>query len=130
MTTRVRRPSADELLAEAALLSADDLERLVREVLALRADRIAPHVETEESRLLEEINAGVPEELTRRYRELSRRRRAERLTSQEYDELIRLGDTVEQYEVVRVQRLMELARLRRMSLPQLLKSLRIPPPRA
>ena len=46
----------------------------------------------EETALVLKINSGLPAEVHQRYRELISKRREERLTQDEYDELLRLTD--------------------------------------
>jgi hypothetical protein len=75
-----------------------------------------------ESELLQRIDQGVPAAVQKRYDELIARRREETLTPQEYTELIDLTHQVEMLEAERVQALVNLARLRGVSLDQLVQS--------
>lgn len=81
-----------------------------------------------ESELLLKINEGVPSDIQKRYNELIAKRQAETLTPDEYEELLRLTQQVENLEVRRVENLAELARLRGMSLTALMENLGIRPP--
>lgn len=58
-----------------------------------RPSRRLTHVESE---LLSQINAGLPEDMWMRYDQLVEKRRSESLMPQEYDELMRLTNTVEE----------------------------------
>jgi hypothetical protein len=82
----------------------------------------------DESDLLIKINRGVPVDLQRRYDELIAKRRAETLMPDEYDELLRLTDEIEKLDVERLECLIELARLRKTLLTNLMKELGIQPP--
>ncbi len=85
----------------------------------------APCLPNQESRLLEQINSGLPEESWRRYHELTDKRRAESLTSSEHSELISLSDRVEALNARRMESLAELSRLRKTTLTALADELGI-----
>jgi hypothetical protein len=120
--------SSDELLKAVEQLSLPELEEFASQVIALQAQRKAPSLPQAEADLLLRINRGLSLELQRRYDELVTKRRAETLTSDEYDELLHLTDEIEQFEARRVEYLAQLARLRGTSLTALMESLGIRPP--
>ncbi len=122
------RLSTDELLKAVAQLSQIEFEQFAFQIIALRAQRQAPSLPQDETRLLVKINQGVPPEVQERYNELIDKRRAESLVSDEYDELSRLTNQVENLEARRVEYLAELARLRGLSLTKLMKNLGIGSP--
>lgn len=119
--------SEDKLLQAVGQLGSSELEEFVAQVLALQAQRRAPSLPREEVALLLEINQGIPVELQSRYDELVNKRRAEQLTSDEYSELLRLTEEVERRDVQRVERLVELAQRRGVTLNQLMRDLGIEP---
>jgi hypothetical protein len=121
--------SPDELVKGVEQLSQPELEQFVSTVLTLQAQRKAPVLAEDEAELLLKINRGIPPELQQRYAVLIEKRRNEELTAEEYDELLRLTDSVETLETQRIQHLAELAQLRRVSLRQLMLDLGIVPPR-
>lgn len=120
--------STDELLKAAEQLSQSELEQFVSQIITLKAQRRAPSLPQAEAELLLKINQGVPPEIQRRYDELIAKRQAESLTPNEYEELLRLTDEIEKLEARRVEYLVELARLRKTSLTELMKQLGIRPP--
>jgi len=120
--------STDELLKAAGQLSQTELEQFALQIVALRARRQAPSLPQGEAELLLKINRGLPPAVQKRYDELVAKRRAESLTSDEYDELLRLTDQIENLEARRVEYLAELARLRQTSLTELMEDLGIRPP--
>ena len=77
--------SSEELLNAVSQLDANDLERFVSKVIALKAQRKAPAMAHPEANLLLAINRGIPVALKERYSELIAKRRAESLTSDEQD---------------------------------------------
>ena len=74
------------------------------------------------------INTGLPAEVRQRYQELIGKRREERLTQNEYAELLRLTDEAEKGQAERLEALVELSRLRNVPLPELMQTLGIKPP--
>ena len=81
-----------------------------------------------ESELLLEINAGFEEATWRRYKELIAKRRAETLTRDEQQMLIALSDQIERQNARRVECLAELARIRKVSLQELMRQLGVETP--
>ena len=120
--------SLDELLSGVAQLDTPELERFVSQVLTLRAKRIAPCLPQEEVALLEKINQGLPPDVQHRYDEITAKRRAETLTSEEHQELLTLIDRIERADAERARTLTDLARLRQVSVTTLMDTLGIRSP--
>jgi hypothetical protein len=120
--------SANELLKAVQQLSPAELEGFVAQVLALRAERVAPRLSAEETTLLERIQQGMPEDQHRRYRELIDKLRGETITPEERAELLRLTDAAEEWQAKRLEALAELASLRKVSLSAVMDQLGIKPP--
>lgn len=80
-----------------------------------------------EADLLRNIHRELPPEVADRYRALMEKRRAETLTEAEHADLIRLTDESERLQAERIESLAELANLRRTSLVELARELRLRP---
>jgi hypothetical protein len=80
-----------------------------------------------EAELLQKVNLDITEAEWTEYRRLIVIRRAEKLTETEYYELARLGEKIEQANVDRLKYLVALAKLRKVSLEQLMDNLGIIP---
>lgn len=115
--------TAEDVIAQIRHLGARDLDRVLDSLLALKAERLAPHLSSEESGLLLKINRGFPEEIALRYRELIARRRDGALTAAEYAELLRLTEEAERLQTERIESLGVLARLRGVRLTELMEQL-------
>lgn len=122
------RVSGDDLLDAARQLGPAEFEQFMAKVLDLRAERAAPRIPAAEADLLLRINAGLPDDLRRRYDDLAAKRGAETLTPDEYAELLRLTENVERRQADRVAALAELARLRGVSLAAVMNQLGIRAP--
>lgn len=80
-----------------------------------------------ESELLQKVNLDITEAEWTEYRHLITIRRAEKLTETEYYKLAKLGEKIEQANVDRLKYLVALAKLRKVSLDQLMDDLGIIP---
>jgi hypothetical protein len=120
--------SFKQLLDAVAQLPPEELNAFTEEVVALRANRTAPHVAEDEASLLLQINRGLSADLQTRSAELVARRQQEVITASEQAELIRLSNWIEQLEAERIAALAKLAYLRNVSVRELMASLGIPPP--
>jgi hypothetical protein len=115
--------SSEELLKAVSQLSPPDLDEFVQRVLVLQAQRRMLRVPQSEDVLLREIHRGQPADLKYRYDALAAKRRAETLTHEEHEELLRLTEEVEAHNTRRVESLVQLSLLRHVPLDQLTKDL-------
>jgi hypothetical protein len=115
------------LLEEAAKHGMGPCEFVINAIRAhvQASDSSAPHLDGEQSRLVEEINRGLAETQWKRYYELVELRLQERLSTDEHAELTALSSRIEELNAGRMNRLSELARLRGTTLPALLTELGI-----
>ncbi len=89
-----------------------DLEELVDEVLTIQAERRAPHLSGEESKLVKTIQRRLSETKQTRLRELQTLRDEDKLSADGYAELAAIVDELEQIHADRMNALLELANLR------------------
>lgn len=115
-------------MSESALLTPDELDRRLADLLRARAARRAPHVGPAEADLLARINAGPDPDTWTEYRRLRAARDAGTLTTADHQELIRLSDRIEEYEADRAAALAELAAVRGQTLGELADALALGPP--
>ncbi len=120
--------SSEQLFQAVEQLPADQLRSFVERVVSLHARRSARSLNHDEATLLLAINRGLSEDQQRRYEVLAARRRAETITSEEYDELIRLSTASEALDAERMKALAELSRRRQKSLAALMDELGLRPP--
>jgi hypothetical protein len=117
--------SLDELIQAANQLDSSDLDRLLQQVVILRAHRKANVQTLEEAQLLHKINQGIDPELRAQYQTLRAKLEAETLTDAEYNTLIQLSNQIEQFGAQRLEALANLAQLRQVSLSELMETLGI-----
>jgi hypothetical protein len=123
LESRLRREAAREGLDTQGYILSTLRERLA----GIRRSAVA-RLDADESALLQEINRGLPAETWEHYGELKGKRRAETLTPEEHAELIALSDQIEEMNVRRMEAVVELARLRQMSVDVLMADLGIMSP--
>jgi hypothetical protein len=88
----------------------------------LRSNHSVPMTEAE---LIQQINIGLSPSDWEKYHALIVRRQAETLTQDEYQQLVSMSDRLEELNVQRIQSLIQLAKLRQQTLPELMKNLGI-----
>jgi hypothetical protein len=117
--------SFDQLLHGVEQLSDGDLEKLNAHVLAVQAQRRAPHLPEKEAALLLTINQGLTQEEQARFDQLTTKRQAEMLSPEEHAELLQWIDRIEHQDAERIAALASLARLRNTTLRELMQKLGI-----
>ncbi len=120
----------DELIGGVAQLESAEIEHLLSALSLVLAKRKAPSLPARESVLLQKIGEGLPDTVQARYNALQQKLLAEKITPEEHNELLGLIDVVEQADAVRLQALIELAQLRKVSLDELVGQLGIEQPPA
>lgn len=96
----------------------------------MQAHRKASHLSAREAELLQEIYRGKRSGFQARFDELNAKRRAFALMPDEHTELLQLNDESEAITLRRLEALAELALLRRVTLPALMKQLGLKAPPA
>ncbi len=125
METTSGQLSTEQIISAVDHLSLLELEQVFDHVLAVQAERKAPHLTADESTLLARINQGLPSDLRERLVLLRAGRESDSITAVEYEELTRLTDHAEELHAERMTALVELARLRGVSLTALMDQLGI-----
>lgn len=125
MATIEQQISTQEIMNAAKQMSLTELENLVERMIALQAERRAPHLKAKETMLLERINKGLPIEEKTRLHELIAKRDDETITQGELEELIGLTDRLEGIHADRVAALVELAQVCGTTLDALMQQLGI-----
>lgn len=118
----------NEIIQSVAQLDTPLLEEFVDQLTLLLARRKAPHLPIKEAELLLKIHQWLPPDIERPYDELTKKRREQTITTEEYETLLRLVDIVEMQQVERMKNLIELSKIRGVSLDELMEQLGLTPP--
>jgi iron-sulfur cluster repair protein YtfE (RIC family) len=118
-------PSVNAILTTVRQMPIAELEQLVDQVIAIRAERVAPHLTADESVLLARINKGLSQEDRTKMRALIEKRDDEMITTEEWQELAALTDRLELLHADRLAALVELAKLRGVTLDEVMSQLGI-----
>ena len=117
----------DNIIQSLSNLNLNELDLLMSRLVGLRRQKL-PSVLTElESGLLKKINTPIPMEIQKRYDLLIDKRDDQKLSDEEYNELIELTAYSEQHTVQRLEYLMELSRVKNVSLDDLMDELELKP---
>lgn len=125
METQTAGFSAEQIVSAVAQLSLAEIEQVFSRVLTLQAERKADHLSAQESHLLVRINQGLSSQLRDRISVLRAKRESESISDTEYEELTQLTDQSEELHAERMTAMVELAKLRGVSLPALMEQLGI-----
>lgn len=127
MPSVVAKSKLAEILEEVTTLSASQLDKLLPKVVALRLEKRKLVLPQRESGLLKTINRGLTPGKRRAYQQLRDKLHAEALDESEQAELLRLSDELEWLGAARLRALMELAAVRKTTVPKLMRQLGIRP---
>lgn len=121
-------PELEERLKESAAEAGLDIDQYVIEILKGKVQpgasgELSP--EEKERRLLQKVNLGIPVATWKRYNYLKALRDSEQLDPEEHVELIRISDQIEETNAERMKYLIELAKLRQVSLKEVMNVLGI-----
>ena len=120
--------SSQQIINGFQTIPLDELEQLVKNVLAVRAERIAPHLSGEESKLLKTIQKNLPKKSLLRMKELQILRDNDKLSEEGFAELAALIEKLEIMHAERMKSVSDLADLRGVTLQTAMKQigLRLP----
>ncbi len=104
-----------------------ELDNVMQQIITLRRKKLPSVLSQSETELLRKINAGVPFEIQKRFDNLIKKRISETLNDEEYQELIELTAYMENHGVQRLEHLIELAKLRNVTLDEIIEQLQIKP---
>ncbi len=117
----------DDILNGISELETKDLEKFMQRIGHLIARRKVAYLPERESHLLMKINKAIPVVLQKRYEDLLTKNQAETITPIEHEELLKIIDKVETKNAERLENLIELSRIRNISLDVLMKQLHVNP---
>lgn len=120
--------SSQQIISGVQTMPLDELEQLVKNVLAVRAERIAPHLSGEESKLLRIIQKTPVKKNLLRMKELQALRDEEKLSPEGFAELAKLIEKLEELHAERMNAVAALADLRGVTFQTAMKQigLRLP----
>jgi hypothetical protein len=124
MSMETQFSSVPQIIRAVEEMSAEDLDKLVRNVLEIQAARRAP-LWQDEANLLRQINLNLPRPDRERVRELQNKRMAEELSQDEYAELAALTDKLEELHAQRLNAISKLSDVRGISLKEMMNQLGI-----
>jgi hypothetical protein len=123
--TDVAKPKITPLqvIDDLARLTARQLETVIEHASALRLQKRKALMSERESEILRVINRGLSPEKNVRLEQLQERLRQETIRPREHQQLLKLSDELEKLGAQRLKALIELASLRKTSVPKLMSEM-------
>jgi hypothetical protein len=115
----------DDIITGISELDTKDLEKFMQKIGHLIARRKVAHLPERESQLLMKINKAIPAALQNRYGYLLSKNRDETITPLEHEELLKTIEKVETKNAERLENLIELSRIRNVSIDVLMRQLHL-----
>ncbi len=109
----------DDLLKGMAALETSEIVQFMHEMGRIVATRKVSVLSIRETELLKKINTSIPEKLQKTYQSLTQKLNKEIITEVEYQELLKIITKIEQKKAIKLEYMIELARLRNISLREL-----------
>lgn len=125
MPTDVAKPKVTpmQIMGDLARLTARQLETVIEHASALRLQKRKAVMSERESEILRVINRGLSAEKSARLEQLQEKLRQETIRPREHQQLLRLSDELEKLAAERLKALIELASLRKTSVPKLMSEM-------
>jgi hypothetical protein len=123
--TDVAKPKVTpvQVMDDLARLSARQLETVIEHAAALRLQKRKAVMSTRESAIMRVVNRGLSIGKSARLEQLQIKLRQETIRPREHQQLLRLSDELESLAAQRLKALIELASLRKTSVPKLISEL-------
>jgi len=127
MNTSIHSKQLNTIYQSLSALNILELDEVMQQIITIRRRKLPSVLTQSETELLRKINIGAPLVIQKRYNYLLKERKKETLTQEENGELLELTAYMENFSVKRLECLIELAKLRNLSLDELLDQLEIKP---
>ncbi len=127
MNTLIHNQQLNNIYQSLSMLNVIELDQVMQEVLILRRKKLPSVLTQNETELLKKINSGAPTVIQKRYDFLVKKRKNAILNDEEYQELLELTAYMENLGVKRLEYLLELAKLRNVSLDEIVEQLQLKP---
>lgn len=119
----------EEILQGIAHLNVTDLEEFSKEVTSILQKKKAPILKEKEEVLIEKIvNGGPSEKFRKRQRILLKKSVEGTITKKEHEEALAMIPIASKWDLERIKLMLELAKLRNITLEEVRTSLKITPP--
>ncbi len=127
MNTLIHTQQLNNIYQSLSILNVIELDQVMQEVIILRRKKLPSVLTQNETELLKKINSVAPTVIQKRYDFLVKKRKNETINDEEYQELLELTAYMENLGVKRLEYLLELAKLRNLSLDEIVEQLQLKP---
>ncbi|OFX26216.1 MAG: hypothetical protein A2033_02750 [Bacteroidetes bacterium GWA2_31_9] len=123
MNTITNARQISNIYKSLANLNINELEQVMHQIIGLRKDKISNILSDYETELLKKINEGIPDIIHKRYKNLINKKRKNILNDKDYYELLDLTSYFESKNVYRLSFIIELAKLKNLTLDEVIQHL-------
>lgn len=113
----------DDILKGVSNLETNEIVQFMHEISRIVANRKVKALSFRESDLLKNINDSIPQKLDMQYETLALKLNDETITEKEHQQLLKIIAKLEEAKAKKLEYMIELARLRNISLKELAKQL-------
>ncbi|MEZ4884794.1 MAG: hypothetical protein R3E32_08730 [Chitinophagales bacterium] len=118
----------NSVLQGIALLDTDNLRIFTNEVVQLLVNRTSDSKQAKEWTIIYQIYTLVPQNIKTRYEQLSHQLGIDQLSESEHEEFMQLNEKMENFSVVRLELLIELANIRQTTVSEVMQQLGLQKP--
>jgi len=123
MENIVQKQHLDNIYQTLSGLNLLELNQVMNKVMRLRKQKLPTVLSQVETELMRKINKGLPLDIQKRYDFLLTKKKAQELSDDEYVELLELTSFSEQFNVQRLERIVELSKIRNKPFDELILEL-------
>jgi hypothetical protein len=127
MDAKIHQKQLNHVFQKLNELNLHELDEVMQRIVGIRKKKLPNVLSQDETELLRKINHTAPIEIQKRYDILIKKRKNESLNDPEYQELLELTSYFENQNIRRLGYLIELAKIRNVSLDELIGQLEIKP---
>ncbi len=127
MGTTTHTQKLDKIYQSLSILNVVELDQVMQEIISLRRKKLPSVLSQNETELLKKINTVAPSVIQKRYNSIIGKKNQEALSELDYQELIELTTYMENLNNKRLENLLELAKLKNISLDEMIEQLQIKP---
>lgn len=125
MNTNIHNQELNSIYQSLSVLNINELDLVMNEIITIRRQKMPSVLLEHETELLRKINMTPPSVIQKRYNQLIKKKTKDSLKEEELHELIELTTYMENFNTKRLEYLLELSKLKNITLDMLMEHLQI-----
>jgi hypothetical protein len=123
MENIIQKQNLDNIYQMLSGMNLLELNQVMNKVMRLRKQKLPTVLSKVETELIRKINKGLPLDIQKRYDFLLIKKKAQELSNEEYAELLEITSFSEQFNVQRLESVVELSKIRNKPFDELILKL-------